>query len=202
MLPEIPPFTAPRTYALVDTIEGLDHWIEAAEQAGVVAIWPEASAVAGSRPASRGIALALAPGLAAYVPLGHAAAGTLDLGAGAGELSLPEAAIERLRPLLEDPGVLKIGHDVKTAAHLLSRYGIAVAPYDCTMLMSYVLDGGQVEHTVESIVRRCFEHELTPLKELIGTGKSLIAFAEVRAAKAPATLPPSAPTRRCGCTCC
>ena len=66
-------FTAPRTYALVDTAEGLDHWIEAAEQAGAVAIWPEASAVAGTRPAFCGIALAVAPGLAAYVPLGHRA---------------------------------------------------------------------------------------------------------------------------------
>jgi DNA polymerase I len=177
VIPEVPPFTAPRTYALIDTIEGLDHWIEAAYQAGVVAIWPEASAVAGSRPALAGIGLALAPGLAAYVPLGHRAAGTLDLEGGAGLSS--EAIIERLRPLLEDPGVLKIGHDVKTAAHLLSRYGVHITPYDCTMLMSYVLDGGQFEHSIEDVVRRSFEHELTPLKQLVGTGKSLIAFAEV-----------------------
>jgi DNA polymerase-1 len=177
VIPDIPPFTAPRTYALVATVEGLDHWIEVAEQAGAVAIWPEASAVAGARPALCGIAMAMAPGLAAYIPLGHRAAGTLDL-SGTGELSL-QVAIDRLRPLLEDPGVLKIGHDVKSAAHLLSRYGIEIAPYDCTMLMSYVLDGGQVEHTVENLVRRSFEHELTPLKGLIGTGKSLIAFAEV-----------------------
>jgi DNA polymerase-1 len=176
-IPEIPPFTAPRTYALVDTIEGLDHWIEAAQQSGVIAIWPETSNVAGTRPALAGIALALAPGLAAYIPVGHRVSGSLDLD-GPGELS-QEAAIDRLRPLLEDPGVLKIGHDVKTAAHLLSRYGIALAPYDCTMLMSYVLDGGQFEHTIEHLVRRCFAHELTPLKELVGTGKSLIAFAEV-----------------------
>ena len=177
VVPEIPPFTAPRTYALVDTLEGLDHWIEAAYQAGLVAVWPEASAVAGARPVLAGIALGLAPGLAAYVPLGHRAAGTLDLG-NTGELSLQEA-IDRLRPLLEDRGVIKIGHDVKTAAHLLSRYGIELAPYDCTMLMSYVLDGGQVEHTIENLVRRSLQHELKPLKELVGTGKSLIAFAEV-----------------------
>ncbi len=198
VIAEIPPFTAPRTYALVDTVEGLDHWIEAARQAGTVAIWAEGSSVAGTRPALCGIALALAPGLAAYVPVGHRTpeaerAPTLPLtrvppspvdtgegrgGGDAGELTL-ELAIERLRPLLEDPGVLKIGHDLKTAAHLLSRYGVTLAPYDCTMLMSYVLDGGQFEHTIESLVRRCFEHELTPLKELVGTGKSLIAFAEV-----------------------
>ena len=176
-VPEVPPFTAPHTYALVDTIEGLDHWIEAAYQAGVVAIWPEASAVVGARPALCGIALALAPGLAAYVPLGHSVPGTLDLGGGT-TLSR-EAAISRLRQLFEDPGVLKVGHDLKTAVHLLSRYGIALAPHDCTMLMSYVLDGGQFEHTIENLARRSFEHELTPLKQLIGTGKSLITFAEV-----------------------
>src|SRR6516165_3493132 len=157
VIPEIPPFTAPRTYALVDTIEGLDHWIEAAEQAGAVAIWPEASALAGMRPALCGIAVAVAPGLAAYIAIGHRVSGGLDL-RDAGELTL-EAAINKLRPLLEAPGVLKIGHDVKTAAHLLSRYGVTLAPYDCTMLMSYVLDGGQFEHTIENLVRRCFERD-------------------------------------------
>jgi DNA polymerase-1 len=192
VIAEILPFTAPRTYALVDTVEGLDHWIEAAHQAGTVAIWPETSSVAGTRPALCGIALALAPGLAAYVPIGHRAveaeAPSLPLMNKAtkpseGKLTL-ESAIEKLRPLFEDPGVLKIGHDLKTAAHLLARYGVTLAPYDCTMLMSYVLDGGQFEHTIESLVRRCFEHDLTPLKELIGTGKSLIAFAEVAPEKA------------------
>ncbi len=178
VIPEVPPFTAPRTYALIDAIEGLDQWVEAAYQAGVVAIWPEGSAVAGGRPALAGIGLALAPGLAAYVPLAHRVTGALDLGGGAVGLA-PETAIERLRPLLEDPGVLKIGHDMKTAVHLLSRYGVQIAPYDCTMLMSYVLDGGQFEHGIEDATRRAFEHELTPLKQLIGTGKSLIPFAEV-----------------------
>jgi DNA polymerase-1 len=213
-IPEIPPFTAPRTYALVDTVEGLDHWIEAAQQAGTVAIWAEGSSVAGTRPALCGIALALAPGLAAYVPVGHrtsqaepfslplidqniqpasplsrtAGEGadpriTVRGEAGEGKLTL-ELAIEKLRPLFEDPGVLKIGHDLKTTAHLLARYGVALASYDCTMLMSYVLDGGQFEHTIESLVRRCFEHELTPLKELVGTGKSVIAFAEVQPERA------------------
>jgi DNA polymerase-1 len=192
VIPEIPPFTAPRTYALVDTVEGLDHWIEAAQQAGAVAIWPEASSVPGTRPALCGIALAVAPGLAAYVSVGHRAAeaeapslplmgGAAD--AGEGKLTL-ELTIEKLRRLFEESGVLKIGHDLKTAAHLLARYGVTLAPYDCTMLMSYVLDGGQFEHTIESLVRRCFEHELTPVKGLVGTGKSLIAFAEVPPEKA------------------
>jgi DNA polymerase I len=190
VIPEILPFSAPHTYAVVDTLGGLDHWIEAAEQAGLVAIWPAPSVVAGMRPELCGLALAIAPGLAAYLPLGHRPGGLLDAvsspppqaGEGQGEgsetLSL-DAAIARLKPLLENPGVLKIGHDMKGAAHLLRRYGIALGPSDCTMLMSYVLDGGQAEHTVEALTRRAFEHDLAPLKGLIGTGKSLISLAEL-----------------------
>jgi len=182
VLPPVPPFSDPHTYALVDTVEGLEHWIDAARQAGVVGFWPETSSVAGARPELAGIAFAVAPGLTAYVPLGHRPPEGLEL-ARSTDLS-PEAGLERLGPLLEDPGVLKIGHDMKTAAHLLLRYGISIGPCDCTMLMSYVLDGGQFEHTIDNLVRRSFEHELPSLKELIGTGKSLIAFADVPPEKA------------------
>jgi DNA polymerase-1 len=85
-----------------------------------VAIWPAPSAIGGSRPEFFGLALALMPGMAAYLPLGHRSAGLLDAAEGAGGLSL-EVVIGRLKPLLEDPGVLKIGHDMKGAAHLLRR---------------------------------------------------------------------------------
>ena len=185
--PEIPPLSAPHTYAVVNTIEGLDHWIKAAEQVGQIALWPASSAVAGSRPELCGLALAIAPGRAAYVPLGHRApmdlGGLLDAPATPGGVTL-DAAIARLKPLLEDPGVLKIGHDMKGAAHLLRRYGIALGPADCTMLMSYVLDGGQEAHGIEELTRRAFSHELAPVKGLIGTGKSLIGFADVPTAAA------------------
>ncbi|MGH7094280.1 MAG: 5'-3' exonuclease H3TH domain-containing protein, partial [Stellaceae bacterium] len=181
-MPEIPPFSAPHSYALVDTLEGLDHWIAAAQQAGSLAIWPATSTVPGCRPALAGIALALMPGMAAYVPLGHRPPGngqvSLDLGgqeqaaavapARSNALSLDDA-LARLKPLFEDKSVLKVVPDAKAAAHLLLRHGIALAPYDCTMLMSYVLDGGQIEHAIEPLTQRCFEHALTSAKELLGT---------------------------------
>src|SRR5262249_15040354 len=108
----------------------------------------------------------------------HRPADLLEPGAAAGTLTLDDG-LARLKPLFENPGVLKIVHDAKGAAHLLRRYGIALKPYDCTMLMSYVLDGGQFDHTIEECVQRAFEHALTSLKEVIGTGKNLIGFAEV-----------------------
>jgi len=175
VVPEIAPFTEERTYALIDTLEGLDHWIEAAEEAGALAIFPA--------PGLAGIALALAPGLAAYVPLAHRAPGSqgsLDLAPEPGSNALrPDAVLARIKPLLEDRFTLKIGHDMKGAARLLLRHGIHLAPYDCTMLMSYVLDGGQFDHGVEDLLSRVARHNLKPIKELVGTGKSLIPFAEV-----------------------
>ena len=201
VVPEIPPFAAEPIYAIVDTVAGLEHWIEAAVEAGSVAIWAAPSAVDGSRPEFCGIALALSPGLAAYVPLGHRPAGLPDSGlldalaspppqagegrgGGAGAALSLDAAVARLKPLFEDPGVLKIGHDMKGIAHLLRRHGIALAPYDCTMLMSYVLDGGQVEHTIEELTRRALSHELSPAKEILGAGRNAICFAEVATAAA------------------
>ena len=175
VVPEIAPFSDERAYALIDTLEGLDHWIEAAEEAGVVAIFPA--------PGLAGIALALAPGLAGYVPLAHRALGSqgsLELVPEPGSNALPpDAVLARLKPLLEDRGTLKIGHDMKGAARLLLRHGIRIAPYDCTMLMSYVLDGGQFDHGIEELLSRAAGHNLKPVKELVGTGKSLISFAEI-----------------------
>ncbi len=187
-IPEVPPFSAAHTYALVDTLEGLDRWIEDAEQAGAAAISLRTSTAPGRGTELCGVGLATAPGLAIYVPFGRRASdtsGSFDLASAAPVNALPtDQVLARLKPLLEDRGVLKIGHDAKGMAHLLLRCGINLAPCDCTMLMSYVLDGGQFDHAIESLVRRTFAHELTPLKELIGTGKSLIAFAEVPAERA------------------
>src|SRR5205823_12963014 len=135
---------------------------------------------AGTRPEFCGLALAVAPGLAAYVPLGHRPGELFD---GGGGLSRDDA-VARLKPLLEPPGVLKIVHDAKGAAHLLRRYGIALFPYDCTMLMSYVLDGGQFDHTIQEVTQRALEHELVPQKEILGSGKNLICFAELTSAAA------------------
>jgi DNA polymerase I len=181
VIPEVLPFTADHTYAVVDTEEGLVHWIEAAEEAGHVAVWPAPSAASGTRPEFCGLALAIAPGQAAYVPLAHRSTELLD--GPVGTLSR-EAALARLKPLFEDPGTLKIGHDMKAAAHMLRRHGIALRACDCTMLMSYVLDGGQADHDIEALTQRAFAHELMPEKQLLGTGKSLICFAEVATAAA------------------
>jgi len=185
VIPDIMPFTEPRDYAVVDTLEDLDRWIDQAAGIGTIAIWPAASAVDGARPDLAGIALAVTPGHAAYVPFGHrlpGSQGSLDLNLDIADRSNAlsrDDVLARLKPLLEDRAVLKIVPDAKAAAHALLRHGIALGPYDCTMLMSYVLDGGQVEHGIEALTQRAFTHDLISAKALLGTGKSLTTFAEI-----------------------
>jgi len=121
VVPPVAPFAAETKYTLIDTLEGLDHWIEAAEDAGYIAIHPA--------PGLAGIALALGPRLAGYVPLARASAGqgSLELAAPGANALQADQVMARLKPLLEDRGTLKIGHDMKDAARLLLRHGIRVA---------------------------------------------------------------------------
>src|SRR5262249_25885185 len=135
--------------------------------------------------------LAIGPGLACYVPLRHQpppGQASLDFAAApaaeAPKQILPEEALVRLKPLLEDPGVLKIGRNVKYAIHVLGRYGIAVAPTDCTMLMSYVLDGVQHGHALDELSALHLGHEMVKHRDVCGSGKTLIGFAEAALDKA------------------
>src|SRR6185437_14804676 len=164
-----------------------DRWIAAAREAGEVAVETMTRAPEETLAQLVGIALAVAPGRACYVPLAHAAPGAGDLITAAAEappqIALAEATA-RLKPLLEDPSVLKVGHNVKYPAHVLARYGIALAPADCTMLMSYALDGAQHSHLLDELASRHLGHEMVKYREVCGSSKTLIGFAEAALDKA------------------
>ncbi len=107
-----------------------------------------------------GISLAVAPGEACYVPLGHTGPGN-DLFGGADtrpqQLTTAEA-LEVIGPLLEDASVLKIGHNIKYDALVMKHHGIEIAPFDDTMLLSYVLDGGRNGHGMDVLAERHLGH--------------------------------------------
>jgi DNA polymerase-1 len=180
---------ADRSYGLVQSLEDLAHWIQAANDAGQVAIEAMTRAPEESLAPLVGIALAVGPGLAVYVPLAHeapGASGAPDLMAAAErprQIALADA-VERLKPLLEDPAVLKIGHNIKYPAQILARYGIALAPIDDTLLMSYVLDGAQHSHALDELASRHLGHETLKYRDVCGSGKTHIGFAEAALEKA------------------
>jgi DNA polymerase-1 len=124
-----------------------------------------------------GLGLALAPGRAAYVPLGHRLPPeTL----GAPPKNLDEwAAMARLKPVLEDKAILKVAHNAKYAAHVLGGYAIELGPIDCTLLLSFALDGAQHAHGLDDLAARHLRHEMIKYKDLCGSGKAQIGYAEV-----------------------
>ncbi len=180
-------------YKLVQTLGDLEAWIARAREAGIVAVDTETTSLDAQAAALVGVSLAVAPGEACYIPLGHtqpgAPDGGLDLDGQAGKSEEPEQiamepALGLLKPLLEDDSVLKIGQNLKYDMGVLARHGIEVAPFDDTMLLSYVLDAGLHGHGMDELALLHLGHRCIPYKEVCGTGKSQITFDKVPLDKA------------------
>jgi DNA polymerase-1 len=180
-LPALPPIDR-SLYACVQTLDALDTWIARAFAARVVAFDTETSALDAIRADLTGISLATGPGEACYIPLGHG--GTDMFAEKPPQIPLAQA-IARLKPLLESDAVLKVGQNAKYDINVLARHGIAVAPIDDTMVMSFDLDAGRSEdgigggHGMDELALRHLGHTALAFKDLCGTGKKAISFAEV-----------------------
>ena len=165
-------------YETVTTLDELNVWIAEATEAGLVAVDTETTSLDAMRAELVGVSLALKPGRACYIPLAHRKGDELDLAGDAGEIEqIPlDLALAALKPLLEDPATLKVGHNLKYDWLLLSRYGIEIKPYDCTMLLSYVLDAGRNGHGMDELSQKHLGHTPITFKDVAGTGKGKVTF--------------------------
>ncbi|MGA9658445.1 MAG: DNA polymerase I [Asticcacaulis sp.] len=164
-------------YACVQTLTELEAWVGRAYAAQVVAIDTETDSLSATHSGLVGISLATGPNEACYIPLGHAASEGLDFGDSAGidQIDLT-AALAVLKPLFEDPTILKVGHNIKYDLSVLHRYGMDVAPYDDTMLISYVLEGGLHGHGMDEVSQLHLGHTPIPFKQVAGSGKAQKSF--------------------------
>ena len=166
-------------YESVRSVEQLTAWIERARESGLVALDAAATSFDPMQAELCGLALAVAPNEACYVPLGHRQGGEgagLFRGDVAPDQIAEKAALDALKPLLEDIGVLKVGYDLKFAWQLLALRGIEITAYDDTMLMSYALDAGRASQALDSLAERTFNHAALDINELIKAGKTKITF--------------------------
>jgi DNA polymerase-1 len=170
------------SYEMVTSADQLSVWIGRIRERGYVTLDTETTGLDEMRADLVGVCLATEPGLACYIPLTHKS------GAGEGlfaddtlaEGQMPEAeALAMLKPVLEDDAILKIGQNMKYDAKVLKRYGITVAPFDDTMLMSYALNAGLHQHGMDALADRYLGHTCIPIKDLLGSGKSMITFDKV-----------------------
>lgn len=170
-------------YETVASLERLDSWLEAARDLGAVSIVVETDAPDPMKAEIVGMSLALAPGRACYLPLTHRSEGAGgDLFGGAervaGQLSIDDV-LTRLRGVLEDPSILKIGHAIKTDWLVLARHEITLRSIDDTMLMSYVLDAGRTEHGMDELSLGLLKHKTIQVSEIAGSGKNFVGLARV-----------------------
>jgi DNA polymerase-1 len=185
-LPDFPPVDH-AAYETVQTLERLEAWIARARAAQAVAVDTETTSLDAIRADLVGVSLALGPNDACYIPLGHhnIEGGGTDMFAQKPEQVPVAQAIAALKPLLEDEAVLKIFQNGKYDMNVLARVGITVAPIDDTMVISFALDAGRGEegmgggHGMDELSQRHLGHTPIPFKDLCGTGKKAIGFAEV-----------------------
>ena len=166
-------------YETIRSAERLNAWIARAREIGLVAIDVAAASLDPMQAELCGVALAVAPNEACYVPLGHRQGGEgagLFRGDVAPDQISENVALDALKPLFEDMGVLKIGHDLKFAWQMFALRGVEIAAYDDTILMSYALDAGRASHALDSVAERTFNHAALDINELIKAGKTRITF--------------------------
>ena len=170
-------------YVCVRDLATLDAWIARARAVGVVAFDTETDALSSANAELCGVSLAVAPGEACYIPVGHEneGAGGLEFETPAEIEQIPcEEVIARLKPLLEDPSVLKVAQNAKYDIAVLSRYGIGVGPIDDTMLISYALEAGlHKSHGMDELSKRWLEHQPIKFASVTGSGKAQKSFKHV-----------------------
>ncbi|MCA1955719.1 DNA polymerase I [Zymomonas sp.] len=166
----------PDAYETVIDEKALDRWIADIYQKGQVAVDTETDNLDATQARLVGVSLSTEAGKACYIPCGHGGHDLLDQKPDQMDLSL---LVKKLKPVLEDPSILKIGQNIKYDMIVLSRYGISVQPFDDTMLLSYDLDAGQHGHGMDELSLLYFDHQPISFKSVCGTGKSAITFNHV-----------------------
>ncbi|MDC0971857.1 DNA polymerase I [Candidatus Pelagibacter sp.] len=163
-----------KNYYLITNEKEIDEWVNEAEEAGELAIDTETSSLDAHQADLVGISLSTKIGKACYIPIGHKFKGCLK----------KENVIKKLKPLLEDKSVKKIGQNIKFDFIVLFKQGIDMNSMEDTMLMSYVLDAGKNRHNMDALSEIHLQHKTISFKEIVGTGKKEINFSDVELDKA------------------
>jgi DNA polymerase I len=169
-------------YQTVRSLEVLNAWLARVHDVGHFAIEAKASSIDPMQAEICGIALALGPNDACYVPLSHKqsgdGAGLFAAGLAPDQIEVSDA-LEALRPFLESPGILKIGFNIKFNAVMFAQAGITIRNHDDAQLMSYALDAGRNAHGLDALAERWLGHATMSYGELTGSGKGKLGFDQV-----------------------
>ncbi len=163
-----------KNYELIEKEENIDKWLNEAEESGEIAVDTETSSLDPHQANLVGISLSTKIGKACYIPLGHTGYKNLD----------EKKVIKKIKPILEDKSIKKIGQNIKFDYIIFYHKGIKMNSMEDTMLMSYVLDAGKNRHNMDLLSEIHLNHKTISFKEIVGIGKKQINFSEVKIDKA------------------
>ncbi len=163
-----------KNYHLISNPDEIDEWVKEAEELGEVAVDTETNSLDPHQAELVGISLSPKIGKACYIPIGHKSSKCIE----------KDIVIKKLKKLLEDPSVKKIGQNIKFDFIVFFKHGITLSAMEDTMLMSYVLDAGKNRHNMDTLSELHLGHKTISFKEMVGTGKKEINFSEVEVDKA------------------
>jgi DNA polymerase-1 len=163
-----------KNYHLIQNLNEIDEWINEAEEIGEIAVDTETDSLDPHQANLVGISLSTKIGKACYIPVGHKSKKCLN----------KKDVLKKIKPLLEDPSIKKIGQNIKFDFIIFYMNGIILNSMEDTMLMSYVLDAGKNRHNMDTLSEIHLNHKPIKFKELVGTGKKEINFSEVEIDKA------------------
>ncbi|RUA14228.1 MAG: DNA polymerase I, partial [Alphaproteobacteria bacterium] len=158
-----------KKYQTILKINQLEEWIKKIEEKGIVAVDTETSSLNPHEANLVGISLCSGPGTACYIPLEHITEKVLE----------KKIVLKKLKNILQDKSIKKIGQNIKFDFIILLRNEIKLDPIEDTMLMSYALDAGKHRHNMDNLSETHLNHKPISFKEVAGTGKKQISFNKV-----------------------
>jgi len=163
-----------KDYYLITSENEIDSWLKEAEELGELAVDTETDSLDPHQANLVGISLSTKIGKACYIPIGHTSGKCLN----------KVKILKKIRFVLEDPSIKKIGQNIKFDFIVFYKNGIFLNSMEDTMLMSYVLDAGKNRHNMDTLSEIHLNHKTITFKEIVGSGKKEINFSEVDIEKA------------------
>jgi len=161
-------------YESIVNEENLDKWLKTLNEQSVIAVDTETSSLNPLEADLIGVSFSYAPNKACYIPLAHKNIKSLK----------KKLVLEKIKPILEDPSIKKVGQNIKFDFTVLKQNRIEVNPIEDTMLISYTLDAGNNRHNLDTLSEIHLEHKTISYKELVGTGKNKLNFSDIELDKA------------------
>ena len=163
-----------KNYECILDEKNLDKWIKVLNEKKVIAVDTETSSLLPLETNLVGISFSYGPNKACYIPLAHKKGKGLK----------KDLVIKKIKPILEDLSIKKVGQNMKFDLIVFKKNGIEINPIEDTMLISYTLDAGSNRHNMDTLSELHLNHKTITFKELVGSGKNKLNFIDIELDKA------------------